>query len=55
MRGGVEVMNSNDYKVWLSEQETFSDYIAKNNSAEEINKIAKNNNFNLEKGMYIKE
>ena len=55
MRGGVEVMNSNDYKVWLSEQETFSDYIAKNNSAEEINKIAKNNNSNLEKGMYIKE
>ena len=55
MRGGVEVMNSNDYKVWLSEQETFSDYIAKNNSAEEINKIAKNNNSNLEKGMYIKK
>ena len=55
MRGGVEVMNSNDYKAWLSEQETFSDYIAKNNSAEEINKIAKNNNSNLEKGMYIKE
>jgi cytochrome c oxidase subunit 2 len=55
MRGGVEVMNSNDYKVWLSEQETFSDYIAKNNSAEETNKIAKNNNSNLEKGMYIKE
>ena len=55
MRGGVEVMNSNDYKAWLSEQETFSDYIAKNNSAEEINKIAKNNNSNLEKGMYIKK
>ena len=29
MRGGVEVMDPEDYKIWLSEQETFSDYIAK--------------------------
>ena len=55
MRGGVEVMNTNDYQVWLSEQETFADYIAKNNNTEDLNKIAKNNNSNLEKGMYIKE
>tara|TARA_Y100000748_G_scaffold247940_1_gene212598 strand:+ start:1330 stop:2205 length:876 start_codon:yes stop_codon:yes gene_type:complete len=55
MRGGVEVMNTNDYQVWLSEQETFADYIARNNNTEDLNKIAKNNNSNLEKGMYIKE
>ena len=48
-------MNTNDYQVWLSEQETFADYIARNNNTEDLNKIAKNNNSNLEKGMYIKE
>ncbi len=55
MRGGVEVMNTNDYQVWLSEQETFADYIARSNNTEDLNKIVKNNNSNLEKGMYIKE
>ena len=51
MRGGVEVMNPSDYKIWLSEQENFSDYIAKNN-LKEIKKVAKNNDLNLIKGMY---
>ena len=55
MRGGVEVMDPEDYKIWLSEQETFSDYIAKNKNIDELNKIAKNNNSILDKGMYTKE
>tara|TARA_B100000989_G_C19473436_1_gene441776 strand:- start:346 stop:1221 length:876 start_codon:yes stop_codon:yes gene_type:complete len=56
MRGGVEVQSTKDYNVWLSEQETFQDLIAKNETLEfEDNKLAKNNNINLKQDIYKEE
>ena len=56
MRGGVEVQSTEDYNLWLSDQETFQDLIAKNKILEfEKNKLAKNNNLNLNKDIYIEE
>ena len=34
MRGGVVVQDEKDYKQWLSEQETFSDLVARNKTLE---------------------
>jgi len=56
MRGGVEVQSTEDYKLWLSEQETFQDLIVKNEKLEfEKNKLAKNKNLDLNKVIYKKE
>ena len=56
MRGGVEVQSSKDYNVWLSEQETFQDLIAKREILEfENKKLAKNNNINLKQDIYKEE
>ena len=56
MRGGVEVQSTEDYNIWLSEQETFQDLIAKNEKIEfEKNKLAKNNNLNLKQEIYKEE
>ena len=56
MRGGVEVQSSQDYKIWISEQETFKDLIAKQQNIElENKKIVKNNNFLLNKEIYKEE
>ena len=38
MRGGVEVQNTEDYNRWISEQETFSDLIAKQENIDLENK-----------------
>ena len=44
------------YNIWLSEQETFQDLIAKNEKIEfEKNKLAKNNNLNLKQEIYKEE
>ena len=54
MRGGVEVQNDSDYQSWLGQQETFSDLIAKQNDIQiEHNKIAKKNDLNIKKDIYI--
>ena len=42
MRGGVEVQDTQDYNIWLSEQETFDDLIAKQEIEFENKKIVKN-------------
>ena len=56
MRGGVEVQSTEDYKNWISEQETFKDLIAKQEILElENKKLAKNNNFLLRKEIYKEE
>ena len=56
MRGGVEVQSTEDYNVWLSEQETFQDLIAKNENLDfQKNKLAKNNNLNLKQYIYKEE
>ena len=56
MRGGVEVQSKEDYNKWISEQETFSDLIAKQENLElENKKIVKNNNFLLNKDIYKEE
>ena len=56
MRGGVEVQSTQDYNKWISEQETFKDLIAKLENIElENKKIAKNNNFLLNKEIYKEE
>ena len=56
MRGGVEVQSKEDYDKWISEQETFSDLIAKQEKLElENKKIVKNNNFLLNKDIYKEE
>ena len=34
MRGGVVVQDEKDYKQWISEQETFSDLVARNKTLE---------------------
>ena len=45
MRAKVVVDNEENYESWLSEQETFSSYVAKQNGIEfEKTRIAKNNN-----------
>jgi cytochrome c oxidase subunit 2 len=45
MRAKVVVDNEENYESWLSEQETFSSYVAKKNEIEfEKTRIAKNNN-----------
>ena len=41
MRGGVIVQDDQDYNNWESEQETFQDYIAKQNLLNEEKKLAK--------------
>jgi cytochrome c oxidase subunit 2 len=41
MRGGVIVQDDQDYNSWESEQETFQDYIAKQNLLNEEKKLAK--------------
>ncbi len=47
---------SEDYNKWISEQETFSDLIAKQENIElENKKIVKNNNFLLDKEIYKEE
>ena len=56
MRGGVEVQSTEDYNVWLSEQEKFQDLIAKNENLDfQKNKLAKNNNLNLKQYIYKEE
>ena len=55
MRGGVEVQDTQDYNIWLSEQETFDDLIAKQEIEFENKKIVKNNNLTLNKDIYIEE
>ncbi len=56
MRGGVEVQSTEDYNLWLSEQETFQDLIAMNEKIEfEKNKLAKNKSLKLKSNNYIKE
>ena len=41
MRGGVIVQDDQDYNNWESEQETFQEYIAKQNLLNEEKKLAK--------------
>ena len=41
MRGGVIVQDDQDYSNWESEQETFQEYIAKQNLLNEEKKLAK--------------
>ena len=53
MRGGVEVQSTEDYNLWLSEQETFEQLIAKQEL--ENKKLAKNNNLILNKEIYKEE
>ena len=53
MRGGVEVQSTEDYNLWLSEQETFEQLIAKHEL--ENKKLAKNNNLILNKEIYKEE
>ena len=55
MRGGVEVQSTEDYNIWLSEQETFNDLIAKQEIEFENKKVVKNNNLILNKGIYKEE
>ena len=55
MRGGVEVQSTEDYSIWLSEQETFNDLIAKQEIEFENKKVVKNNNLILNKGIYKEE
>ena len=52
MRGGVEVQNSADYNIWLSEQETFDELIAKQETELGNKKLAKKNNIILERDIY---
>ena len=50
------VQSKEDYDKWISEQETFSDLIAKQEKLElENKKIVKNNNFLLNKDIYKEE
>ena len=53
MRGGVEVQSTEDYNLWLSEQETFEQLIAKQEL--ENKKLAKNKNLILNKEIYKEE
>ena len=55
MRGGVEVQSTEDYNIWLSEQETFNDLIAKQEIEFENKKLVKNNNLILNKEIYKEE
>jgi len=55
MRGGVEVQSTEDYNIWLSEQETFNDLIAKQEIEFENKKVVKNNNLILNKEIYKEE
>ena len=55
MRGGVEVQSTEDYNIWLSEQETFNDLIAKQEIEFENKKVVKNNNLILNKDIYKEE
>mgnify|MGYP006261849793 CR=1 FL=1 len=41
MRGGVVVQDKPEYMNWLNEQETFSEYIAKQNLENGVKKLAK--------------
>ena len=53
MRGGVEVQSTEDYNLWLSEQETFEQLIARQEL--ENKKLVKNNNLILNKEIYKEE
>ena len=56
MRGGVEVQTTENYNKWLSEQETFADLLAKQESIEFRNKeFVKNNNLTLNQLKYKEE
>ena len=56
MRGGVEVQTTENYNKWLSEQETFADLLAKQESIEFRNKeFVKNNNLTLNQLIYKEE
>ena len=56
MRGGVEVQTTENYNKWLSEQETFADLLAKQESIEFRNKeYVKNNNLTLNQLIYKEE
>ena len=55
MRGGGEVQSTEDYNIWLSEQETFNDLIAKQEIEFENKKVVKNNNLILNKEIYKEE